>query len=128
MIVVADTSPFVVLIAIGHIDILPTLFKEVLIPPQVASELASPRRPQDVRAFIAAPPSWLRVLASLSTETITGLAAGETAAIALAVEVQASRIIIDEYRARQAATDAACVSSEPSAYWSLRRRWGSSIS
>jgi len=30
-----------VLVAIGHTDILPTLFEEVLIPPQVASELAS---------------------------------------------------------------------------------------
>jgi predicted nucleic acid-binding protein len=43
MIVVADTSPFVVLVAIGQVDILPTLFQEVLIPPQVASELASSR-------------------------------------------------------------------------------------
>ena len=30
MIVVADASPFVVLVAIGHVDVLPTLFREVL--------------------------------------------------------------------------------------------------
>ncbi len=56
MIVVADTSPFVVLVAFGYVDVLPTLFKEVLIPPPVASELASPKRPQEVRDFIATRP------------------------------------------------------------------------
>lgn len=105
MIVVADTSPFVVLVAIGHVDILPALFKEVLIPPQVVSELASPRRPEEVMAFIAAPPPWLRILAPSSTETIPGLAAGETAAIVLAAEIQAGRLIIDEYRGRKTATE-----------------------
>jgi predicted nucleic acid-binding protein len=34
MIVVADTSRFVVLIAIGHVEVLPTLFNEVLVPPK----------------------------------------------------------------------------------------------
>jgi predicted nucleic acid-binding protein len=47
MIVVADTFPFVVLVAIAHVDVLPALFKEVVIPPQVASELASSRRHQE---------------------------------------------------------------------------------
>jgi predicted nucleic acid-binding protein len=104
MIVVADTSPFVVLVAIGHVDVLSTLFKEVLIPPPVASELASPKRSQEVREFITAPPPWLRVVGPASIETIPGLGAGETAAIALAAEVQAGRLIIDEYRGRKAAT------------------------
>jgi len=105
MIVVADASPFVVLVAIGHVDVLPTLFREVLIPPAVASELASSKRPTEVRAFIATPPPWLRILAPSSTETIPGLDAGETAAIALAAEVQAGRLIIDEYRGRKTATE-----------------------
>ena len=104
MIVVADTSPFVVLVAIGHVDVLPTLFTEVLIPPPVASELASPKRPKEVRDFIAVPPPWLRVVAPASTETIPGLAAAETAAIVLAAEVQAGRLIIDEYLGRKIAT------------------------
>lgn len=105
MIVVADTSPFVVLVAIGHIDVLPTLFREILIPPEVASELASTKRPTEVRAFIAAPPSWLHILAPSSPGSIPGLDAGETAAIALAAEVQAGRLLIDEYRGRKAATE-----------------------
>jgi len=105
MTVVADTSPFVVLVAIGHVDVLSTLFDEVLIPPHVASELASSRRPQEVRGFIATPPLWLRVRAPSSTETIPGLAAGETAAIVLAAEIKAGRLIIDEYQGRKAATE-----------------------
>ena len=67
MIVVADAAPFVVLVAIGHVDVLPTLFREVFIPPEVASELASPRRPPEVRAFIAPPPPWLHIPADRSS-------------------------------------------------------------
>jgi predicted nucleic acid-binding protein len=44
MIVVADSSPIVVMVGIGHVDMLPALFQRVVIPPEVASELASPRR------------------------------------------------------------------------------------
>jgi predicted nucleic acid-binding protein len=104
MIVVADASPFVVLVAIGHVDVLPTFFREVLIPPEVASELASSKCPTEVRAFIATPPPWLRILAPSSFKSIPGLDAGETAAIALAAELNAGRLLIDDYRGRKAAT------------------------
>jgi predicted nucleic acid-binding protein len=105
MIVVADASPLVVLVAIGHVDVLPALFDEILVPPQVASELASPRRSLEVRDFIATPPPWLRIVAPSSLETIPGLGAGETTAILLAGEVQAARLVIDESRGRKAATE-----------------------
>ena len=62
MIIVADSSPFVVLVSVEHVDVLATVFREVIIPPQVQAELASPKRSEAVRAFIAAPPSWLRVV------------------------------------------------------------------
>ena len=105
MIVVADASPFVVLVAIGHVDVLPTLFREVLIPPEVPSELASSKRPTEVRDFVATPPPWLRILAPSSPKSIPGLDAGETAAITLAAELKAGRLIIDEYRGRKVATE-----------------------
>ncbi len=104
MIVVADSSAFVVLIAIGYADVLPALFHEIVIPPQVAAELASPKRSEAVRAFIAAPPSWLRIVDPKFVEGIKGLHTGEGAAISLARELGADRIIIDEVSGRKAAS------------------------
>lgn len=39
MIVVSDSSPFIALINVGHLDILPSLFGQVIIPPAVAADL-----------------------------------------------------------------------------------------
>lgn len=105
MIVVADSSPLVVLVSIGHVDVLPTLFGRVAVPPEVAAELAAPNRSEAVRAFIAMPPPWLDIRQPGSVEAISGLHAGEAAAIALARELRADRLIIDERRGRQAATE-----------------------
>jgi predicted nucleic acid-binding protein len=52
MLVVADSSPLIVLINIEHIDILPRLFGKVVIPPEVSTELTLSNRPEPVRAFI----------------------------------------------------------------------------
>ena len=35
MLVVADSSPFILLITIGNVEILPKLFKNVVVPPDV---------------------------------------------------------------------------------------------
>jgi predicted nucleic acid-binding protein len=56
MIVVADSSPVIVLVNIGQIQILPALFGTVINPPQIAAELSGGKRPQPVRDFIAAGP------------------------------------------------------------------------
>ncbi len=104
MIVVADSSPFVVLVAVGHIDVLPSLFERMVIPPEVETELASPKRPAAVQAFIATPPSWLEVRPAATVEQVEGLHAGEAAAIALALALRADRVIIDEARGRKVAT------------------------
>jgi predicted nucleic acid-binding protein len=69
----------------------------------VEVELASPKRPEAVRAFIGAPPSWLRTQSPSLIEPIEGLHAGEAAAIALARELRADRVIIDESLGRKAA-------------------------
>jgi predicted nucleic acid-binding protein len=61
MIVVADSSPLIALVNIGQIDILPVLFREVFIPPQIAAELSDPKRPPTVHGFIHGRPIWLRV-------------------------------------------------------------------
>lgn len=103
MLVVADSSPFIVLINIACIDVLPILFSKVLIPPEVSAELAQFNRPQSVREFIAAPPHWLTEKAPSTVEPIPTLHAGEVSAISLALEVHADLLLIDEILGRKAA-------------------------
>ena len=42
MIVLSDTSPINYLVLIGHIDILPTLFGQVVVPPAVLGKVKAP--------------------------------------------------------------------------------------
>jgi predicted nucleic acid-binding protein len=103
MLVIADSSPLIALVNIGHIDVLPKLFGSVAIPPRVAEELASAKRPQAVRDFISRPPTWLSVRKPSSVEPISGIHAGEREAISLAREIEADLLIIDDRRGRRAA-------------------------
>ena len=103
MLVVADTSPFIALLKIAHVDILPKLYGSVVIPPQVAIELASLKRPPEVHAFIANPPEWLSTRSPSKLEIIKGLDEGECAAINLARELKADLLLIDENKGREAA-------------------------
>jgi predicted nucleic acid-binding protein len=105
MLVVADGSPLIVLINIGHIDILPSLFRQVVIPPEVFAELDRSNRPQGVRDFVASRPAWLIERAPSAVQQIPGLHAGELAAISLAQELKADLLLIDEARGRKAAGD-----------------------
>src|SRR6478752_105691 len=100
MLVIADASPLVGLVKIGHVDVLAALFGEVIIPPQVAAELASPKRPAEVRAFMASPPPWLSVRAPSRLEAIDDLDPGELEAISLAKELGADLLLIDEAKGR----------------------------
>src|ERR1700722_16923147 len=100
MLVVADSSPFILLNNIGHVDILPALFQTVLIPPEVAAELGKPNRPQIVRDFIANRPNWLAIRSPITLENIPNLDAGEIAAISLAKELSAGLLLMDEQRGR----------------------------
>jgi predicted nucleic acid-binding protein len=103
MLVVADASPLVGLVKIGHADVLGAVYGSVLIPPRVASELASLKRPAEVRAFMASPPRWLSVRAPSRLEAIDDLEPGELEAISLAKEIGADLLLIDEAKGRAAA-------------------------
>jgi hypothetical protein len=103
MLVVADTSPFVALVKIGHIGVLPALYGSVTIPVEVTAELSSTARTQDVRAFIASTPPWLSIQAVSRFDTIPGLHVGEQAAINLAIELKADLLLIDDQTGRKAA-------------------------
>lgn len=103
MIVVADASPLIVLTSIGRVGILPDLFQRLVIPVEVAFELASAKRPQAVQDLIATPLDWLEFQTVTTTERTAGLDAGEAAAIELADELRADRVILDEAAGRKAA-------------------------
>ncbi len=104
MLVVADSSPLIALINIGHIDILPQLFGTVIIPPAIATELRDVKRPPAIQLFIGRPPAWLIERTPKTTATIPLLDPGEVAAISLALEINADLLLIDENLGRKAAT------------------------
>jgi predicted nucleic acid-binding protein len=103
MLVVADTSPFIGLLKIGQVDVLPRLYGSVVIPSEVARELASAKRQVEIRAFITSPPQWLSIRSPKSLEAIPEIDAGECAAISLALELKADLLLIDERTGREAA-------------------------
>lgn len=100
MIVVSDTSPLNYLVLLGHQDILPRLFGEVFVPPAVVNELRHARTPEPVKAWVSAPPAWLRVRAPVNPLHSMAVDRGEADAIALAEELRADAILIDDNVAR----------------------------
>jgi predicted nucleic acid-binding protein len=97
MIVVADTSPLNYLILIEQVQVLEVLYGQVIIPPAVQDELLSAGASTQVRKWMASPPAWLEVRSPLPVfrDSVT-LGAGEGDAIALAEQLGADRIIMDE--------------------------------
>ncbi len=105
MIVIADTTPLHYLILIGEAEILKKLFGRVIVPQAVVDELHRDGTPQPVRDWIDAPPSWLEVKQpSLGLADVAkSLGKGERAAIALAVELVADALLLDDKRAKNEA-------------------------
>jgi len=103
MLVVADTSPLNYLVLIQYDTILPALYERVTVPPAVLADLQQPRTPQTVRTWVTSPPAWLQVqrpIQPLHAQSYPNLGAGEREAIALAQEVQAHLLLIDDADAR----------------------------
>lgn len=98
MIVVSDTSPLTGLLTIGQSDLLTKLFGDVVIPPAVRAELL---RTHPVL------PVWLRVQALRDNAKVALYARsvdrGEAEAIALAEELHADHLLIDERKGRRLA-------------------------
>jgi predicted nucleic acid-binding protein len=103
MLVVADSSPVIALVHAELIDLLPALFGEIVVPPEVLAEIRSPKRSEMVRRFIATPPAWLQERSPTTVEVMPLLDAGEMAAISLALELRADLLLIDETEGRRAA-------------------------
>jgi predicted nucleic acid-binding protein len=105
MIAVADAGPLLYLVLIEEVEILRALYGRVLTPPAVVKELTHPRTPEIVSGWITEPPHWLRVRVPLRTfgEFPSTLGAGEREAIALAEEVRAEVLLIDDGAGRREA-------------------------
>lgn len=105
MIVVSNTSPLNYLILLRKDSVLPALFGSVVAPPAVMAELSHLQAPAVVREWIAHLPSWLKILAPREVDATLDLDLGEREAIALAQELRADRILLDEAKARRVAKE-----------------------
>lgn len=104
MIVVADATPINILVRIGAAELLPALFVEIVVPPAVLAELSDARSPDVLRQWVALRPSWCRIEAPTSPLPTDGrLGLGEREAIALATEMHAGLLLVDDRRARREA-------------------------
>lgn len=101
MIIISDTTPTHYLILINKETILPALFGEIVIPEAVADEMRHPKTPAAVRSWINQPPAWAKIksVAPFLLQKIAGLGAGESAAIALAIEENADAVLMDDRKA-----------------------------
>ena len=107
MIIVSNTSPINDLILIGHINLLPELFQQIIIPQAVYSELSDASAPSPVQTWIATPPDWLKIqpVSQPSDAILDLLDPGEREAILLAQELNADLLLLDDMKARRTATE-----------------------
>jgi uncharacterized protein len=103
VIVVADASPLHYLILIDYVDVLQPLYGRVVVPPAVIEELTRQETPDRVKSWISNAPAWLNVQAptQMPAHVRTVLGAGERDAIALATEMGADALLVDDRDARR---------------------------
>jgi predicted nucleic acid-binding protein len=106
VIVVSDASPLISLAAIDRLDLLRRLYHEVIIPEAVRREVVL-TAPGAAGAADVAGANWIKVR-SVEDRTLVEalrvtLDVGEAEAIALALEVHADLLLVDERRARSVA-------------------------
>ena len=105
MLIVADTSPINYLILLQVEEVLPALYRQILIPSQVLEELTRKASPAQVRHWAASPPTWVEVRtpSSIEPSLMAKLDVGEAAAISLAREVHADSLLIHDWDGREVA-------------------------
>lgn len=106
MIVISDATPVMNLAVIGHLTLLQQLYAKITIPEAVYHEVCVAGAGQ-AGAQAVASALWIerRALAdyTLAASLMTELDAGEAEAIALALEMKADLLLIDERRGRTVA-------------------------
>ena len=109
MIIISGTSPLSNLAIVGYLSLLQQIYNKVIIPQGVAEEL---RNASDEENLIAGVLSldWIEVIPAKNLELISilrnnhNLDRGEAEAIALALELNADELLIDERLGRREAT------------------------
>ncbi len=105
--VVSNTSPIINLAAINHLDVLRQVFGTILIPQVVYHEIVVVGNGQPGASEVQEA-NWIQVHAITNQPLITvltlSLDQGEAEAIALAVEIQADLVLLDERMGRSVAS------------------------
>jgi hypothetical protein len=101
VIIVSDTSPIANLIVVGYVDLLPQLFGTIVIPDVVNQELLANGENHPVTQTVMTV-DWLDVRSVRDQSQVMVLEhdrrldLGEANAIVLAIELQATQLLIDE--------------------------------
>jgi uncharacterized protein len=103
-VIVSNASPIHYLILTGDISILPALYEHLAIPDAVRDEMLHEETPSPVREWMTQPPQWLEIYAA-PLPGVSGMLrdVGEAQAIALALELGAPGILLDDRKARATA-------------------------
>ena len=95
-IIISDTSCFIILTNIGELSLLQKLYSKITTTIEIATEFGEPL------------PEWVEILSVKSKDTQRLLEMqidkGESSAIALALEISDSLLILDDIKARKVAT------------------------
>jgi predicted nucleic acid-binding protein len=101
--VVADSGHIQYLVLCEAIDAVPQMYGQLVIPAAVAQELSHHEAPPQVRAWIKTLPEWETVERPTQIEPTAHLGLGEREAIALACELKATQLLVDDRAARRIA-------------------------
>jgi predicted nucleic acid-binding protein len=94
--VVSDAGPLHYLILIDCAHVLPALFSHIIVPFCVQQELLHSSTPELVKKWVLSPPAWIEIVPVTNARMIHGLHKGESEALQLALQMKASRILIDD--------------------------------
>jgi uncharacterized protein len=107
VIIVSNTSPINNLAAAGHLSLLEQLYGNIIIPVAVSQELSAVQTPIAVATQVQASP-WIQVRQVGNFATVATILLrvdrGEAEAIALALELNADLLLIDERKGRAVAS------------------------
>lgn len=104
--VVSNASPLIALARIDHLDLVPKLYENIIIPTEVYNEVVIAGTGLPGATHVARA-DWIQITPVRDTGALqkaiekTGLGTGEVSAIVLTKELRADLLLMDEWRARR---------------------------